>query len=329
MSMEYALAREAPQPQSMALFMNEWNEQMHDHNHHHHEELSDGRLLWTVALNVALTIVEIVAGVISGSLALIADAVHNLGDAGALVVAWVARRVSRKGADGRFSFGYQRAELIGAFLNLTALLAVSFFLAFEAVERFRQPETIETTWVFVAAGAALIVDLATVVVLWSMARGSMNVRAAFLHNLSDGAASLFVILGAVAIELWGWLWIDPLLTLLLALWIAYSALRMLRRTVAILMQAVPPDLVLAEVCAALESASGVLRVHHVHVWELDEHRRAAEAHVVVAEDWRVRELDPIRRALHEMLRERFDITHACLEFEHRDGFCADHEDVCR
>lgn len=324
--MEYALASRASQPQNPGLFTNAGTEQMHDH-HHHHEDLSDRRLLWTVALNVALTLVEIVAGVISGSLALIADAMHNLGDAGALVVAWVARRVSRRGPDARFSFGYQRAELIGAFLNLTALLAVSLFLAVEAVDRFRQPESIETTWVFVAASAALVVDLATVVVLWSMSRGSMNVRAAFLHNLSDGAASFFVILGAVAIEVWGWLWIDPLLTLLLALWIAYSALGMLRRTVAILMQAVPPDIVLSEIQESLERVEGVLRAHHIHVWELDEHRRAAEAHIVVADDWRITELDPVRRALHEMLKERFGISHTCLEFEHQEGFCADRNDA--
>ena len=157
----------------------------HDHNHSHGtENVSDGVLLWTVIVNLGLSVFEFVAGAISGSVALMADALHNTNDAAALLIAYIARKISRKGADGQYTFGYRRAELIGAMIQLTALILVGLYLVYEAVRRFFDPEPLLGGWIMAAAGVALVVDVITAWLLWSMSKGSLNVKAAFLHNLT-------------------------------------------------------------------------------------------------------------------------------------------------
>jgi len=143
----------------------------HDHNHSHGtENVSDGVLLWTVIVNLGLSVFEFVAGAISGSVALMADALHNTNDAAALLIAYIARKISRKGADGQYTFGYRRAELIGAMIQLTALILVGVYLVYEAVRRFFDPEPLLGGWIMAAAGVALVVDVITAWLLWSMSR---------------------------------------------------------------------------------------------------------------------------------------------------------------
>ena len=155
----------------------------HDHNHSHGtENVSDGVLLWTVIVNLGLSVFEFVAGAISGSVALMADALHNTNDAAALLIAYIARKISRKGADEQYTFGYRRAELIGAMIQLTALILVGLYLVYEAVRRFFDPDPLLGGWIMAAAGVALVVDLITAWLLWSMSKGSLNVKAAFLHK---------------------------------------------------------------------------------------------------------------------------------------------------
>ncbi len=292
----------------------------HDHGHghgHHHDvsHVSDARLLWAVVLNVGLTVVQVGVGVFAGSLALLADALHNFGDAGALVIAWVARRIARRGADSRFTFGYRRAELVGALVNVTTLIVVGLYLAGEAVARLLDPQPVLAGWVMATAGVALVVDLATAAALWGMSHGNLNVRAAFVHNLTDAAASLAVLAGAGAIALWDIVWLDAALTLLLAAAVLWSSIHMLRRTAGILMQGTPPRIDLAALEAAIAGRPGVAGVHHLHVWELDEAHVALEVHVVVDGDLRVSETSPLRREIHTFLRETYGISHATLELE--------------
>ncbi|MCA9118479.1 MAG: cation transporter, partial [Planctomycetaceae bacterium] len=176
--------------------------------------VSEARLLWSVLLNQLLTVAQAAAGVISGSVALLSDAAHNFNDANALLITYVARRISRKPANRRYTFGYRRAEMIGAVINLTLLGAIGLYLAYEAVMRFIQP--VEIIGWLMAAGSilALVVDVATVLLLWSMSSGSLNVRAAFVHNLVDALGSVAVLVGAAAIIWLDWTWTDPALTLM-------------------------------------------------------------------------------------------------------------------
>ena len=287
------------------------------HAHHHDHaasEASDRRILGTVALNTLLTVAQIVGGAISGSVALVADALHNLNDAMALVIVYIARRISRRDADARRTFGYQRAQVIGATINLVALAVVGLFLAYESVLRFFDPRDVGGWTMIILAGVALIVDIGTVLLLISMRKGSMNVRAAFVHNLSDALASLAVMLGGVAILTLDWNWVDPLLSLLIVAYIFWQVASMLPETLRVLMESAPEALDLGEVANAIAGVDGVQSAHHLHAWLLDEHHAALEAHIVIDRDAADR-MDDIRAAIRAELEERFDIGHSTLELE--------------
>jgi cobalt-zinc-cadmium efflux system protein len=270
-----------------------------------------------VVLNLVLTVVEVAIGIIAGSLMLLADALHNFSDCGALVIALVARRIAGRKADRRFTFGYRRAELIGAVVNLTTLVIVGLYLAYEAVMRFIAPQPVEGGLVMIAAGVALIVDVFTAALLWAMVRGSLNLKAAFVHNLSDALSSVAVLLGGAAIVAWGWTVVDPVLTIVIAVYVIIHATAMFKRTASILMNGSPADADVGALIADLRDVSGVLDIHHVHVWELHEHERAMEAHVVI-DCSRAGDLEAIKETLKRLLRKQFAIEHCTLEFELAD-----------
>ncbi|MDB2681037.1 cation diffusion facilitator family transporter [Opitutales bacterium] len=294
----------------------------HDHNHSHGtENVSDGVLLWTVIVNLGLSVFEFVAGAISGSVALMADALHNTNDAAALLIAYIARKISRKGADGQYTFGYRRAELIGAMIQLTALILVGLYLVYEAVRRIFEPEPLLGGWIMAAAGVALIVDVITAWLLWSMSKGSLNVKAAFLHNLTDAGASVAVLLGGAAILWLNWTWVDPVITLIIAGYILYMSFGMLKKTSRILMEGTPTNLSVDEIKEALEALDGIENVHHIHVWELDEHHRALEAHVVIGEACSMEELESLKATVKTCLGKHFSIHHSTLEFESAENRC--------
>ncbi|MFP4260244.1 MAG: cation diffusion facilitator family transporter [Opitutales bacterium] len=292
------------------------------HSHAHATpEVSDSVLLWAVVVNFGLSVFEFIAGVISGSVALMADALHNTNDAGALLIAYMARRISRKGADKKFTFGYRRAELIGAMIQLTALIVVGLYLIYEAVHRLFDPQPLLGAWIMGAAGIALVVDLVTAWLLWAMSKGSLNVRAAFLHNLTDAGASIAVLFGGAAIFWLDWHWVDPVLTLLIAGYILYLSFNMLKRTAGILMEGTPKDLDLEALQKSVEACDGVVGLHHIHVWELDERHRALEAHLVIA-DGSLHQQDAIKQAVKSRLQDEFDIGHSTLEFETASQACS-------
>lgn len=168
--------------------------------------VSDLRLIWAVIINHILTVGEVIAGVFSGSVALLSDAAHNFNDANALLIAYIARKISKKEASERFTFGYRRAELLGAVINLTLLAVIGLYLVYEGIRRVFEPEEI-TGWLMAAASIlALIIDVGTALLLWAMSKGSLNVRAAFVHNIVDAAGSIAVLIGVGAIIWLRWNW---------------------------------------------------------------------------------------------------------------------------
>ena len=285
------------------------------HSHDHElEGLSDRRIAYTVALNVLLTVAEIIGGVVSGSVALVADALHNLNDAVALLIALFARRIARRQPDARRTFGYRRAEVVGGLINLVALAVVGVFLAYESVLRFFEPTDIGPWAIIIISGIALTVDVLTVVLLYAMRKGSVNVRAAFMHNLSDALASVAVLVGGIAILLFDVTWIDPLLSLLIVAYIFWQVFQLLPGTVRLLMESAPEGLDVDNLVRQMQGVDGVEGVHHLHVWQLDEHENALEAHVVIAvED--AREMERVKAAVKNLLRNDFGVVHPMLEME--------------
>lgn len=287
-------------------------------NHSHvDEQMSDRRLVLALLFNLLLTIVETVAGILAGSLALVADAVHNLSDCGSFVIALVARRVGRWPSDELRTFGYRRAETIGALVNLTILILISLYLIYEALIRFFYPQSIDGWIVVIVAALALVVNLATTIVLHAASKTNLNVRAAYLHNLSDSFSSLGVIVAGVLILWFGVYRVDSFITLLVAALTLWQSLPEIRRAIHILMDGAPSDVDSNRLVAELQSIAGVAEVHHVHVWELDEHNRALEAHVVV-EPQQLDRWVAIKQEIKTWLCEQFQIHHSTLEFETHD-----------
>jgi cobalt-zinc-cadmium efflux system protein len=289
---------------------------MHNRAHPPRAHVSDLRLAAAIVLNLLLTVAEIAGGLVSGSLALLADALHNLNDCGCLVIALVAGRIARQRADHRYTFGYRRAEVVGALINLTTLIAVSLYLVGEAVWRYFSPQQVEGWIVVIVAAVALAVDGATVLFLLAMSRGNLNLRAALLHNLADTFASLGVILAGVAVLLWDLWEADVLIAMVIAGYILWHSLRMIRQSIAILMESTPEGLDLRQLVREAQAVQGVRSLHHIHVWQLDEQHNAMEAHVVLDPSDGAT-LERIKHALKQRLELTFGITHSTLEFEFR------------
>lgn len=290
----------------------------HGHGHPDPASLSDRRLVVAVAINVALTAAQIVGGILSGSLALIADAVHNLSDAASLAIALVARRIARRSADPVMTFGYRRAETVAALVNLTTLIVIGVYLIFEAVFRFLDPQPIAGWAVVIIAGIALVVDAGTVWLTHRMARESANVRAAFLHNLADAMASVGVIVAGTLILLQGWLWVDAAVTLLIAGYVLWHGIKEIGPTVRILMGGAPAGLDAHAAAEVIRSVDGIVDVHHIHLWSIDEHRASLEAHLVVATAAPA-EVETIKQAVRQRLSDALGIGHTTLETEPADA----------
>lgn len=287
----------------------------HSHGHHHHGDAAIG---WAVVVNLALTAAQIAGGYAADSTALIADGIHNLSDALALVLAFGARRLSRRTATPDWSYGWGRAETVAAFVNYLALIALSLWLAVEALGRLADPPQVAGGLVMGLAGFALIVDLATAALVWRASKDSANIRAAFLHNLADAGVSVAVILGGALIWAFGWYLADPILTLAISAVILWHIGLEIGPVFRMLMLAAPLGSDPGAVLSALRALPGVTDAHHLHLWQIDERRAAASVHLVVGGD------DPfaVTRAAKEILARRFAIAHATIEIEPPDG-CAD------
>ena len=288
----------------------------HDHGHHHGHghAAGDGKLTAAVAVNILLTVVQIVGGLLSGSLALIADAIHNLSDALSLILAFAARRISRRKADGTMTFGWNRAELIAALINLTALVMIALYLAIEGLMRLADPPGVDGWIVIWIAAVALVVDAATAALTFRMSKDSLNIRAAFLHNLADALGSVAVILVGTLILLYDWRLLDPLATLGISAYILWHALAEMRPAIHILMLGAPDAPDREDIRSAFLAHPDIHEVHHLHLWQIDEKRSSCEARVTLAREDLPR-APAIVGELKAILSARFGISHSTIEVE--------------
>ena len=290
----------------------------HGHSHGNPSEIGERRLWWAVGANILLTLAQIIGGIISGSLSLIADALHNFSDAASLLIALVAIRIGRKPPDKFKTFGYKRAETVAALINLTTLIIIGLYLCYEAIMRFITPEPIAGWTIVIVAGIALVVDVFTALLTYSQSKNSMNIRAAFLHNLTDALASVGVIIAGTLILLYGWIWTDAAMTLLIAGYVLYHGIVEIPKVIHLLMEGTPEGIDLNDVVQSMETIDGVNNVHHVHIWQIDENRNALEAHVVLSE---VGRMESVKAAIKTHLHDEYHIEHSTLEIE--DKKCDD------
>jgi len=279
-----------------------------DHNH-----ASDRKLSIAVVINILLTLAQIVGGIISGSLSLIADALHNLSDAGAIVVAIVARKIGNKSSNKTMTYGYKRAEIIGVLINSTSLIAVGIYLIFEAIGKFFNPTPIDGWIVFWVAGIALVIDVATALLTYSAgAKDNMNIKAAFIHNISDALASVVVIIAGLFIIYYQLYIFDVIATIGISIYVIYYGCILLKKCILIIMQAVPENISIEDIQGKLETINGIKSADHIHVWQLDDEKLFLEAHILLDHsDSEKSEL--AKDESNKILKEQFGISHTTIE----------------
>jgi cobalt-zinc-cadmium efflux system protein len=299
-----------------------------DHKEHDHEDhvrgghthehsspgTSEGRLALSLILNLIITLAEVGGGLLSNSLALLSDAVHNLSDASSLGVSWFARRISRMERTPAHSFGFRRAEVLASLVNTVALMGVGCFLLVEAVRKFLHPETISGGIMLGVAVVGLLGNLLTAWLLHADSKDSLNIRSAYLHILMDTLSSVGVILAALLVMAFGWLWLDPLLTLAVSLYVLRESWPLLKTSIHILMQGTPEGVPIDRLIAKIGANSDVRDMHHVHLWTTDGSEIFLEAHVTLCEEAK-NQTDLLLARLSDQLRKEFGITHVTLQFE--------------
>lgn len=297
---------------------------MAGHHHHHHidPEAGDRRVFFAIVVNLGLTVVQVIGGALSGSLSLIADALHNFSDAISLIIAFGARKIARRPKDASMTFGYGRIEVVAALINYTTLIVIGLYLLYEATMRFLEPQPVAGWIIVIVAGVALVVDVVTALLTYALSKDSVNIRAAFLHNVADALGSVAVILAGTLILLFDWWLIDPIVTVLIAGYILWQAVQEIGPVIHILMLGSPPDVETDAVLAATRAVPGVADIHHAHFWQLDEHRAALDAHIVV-EVGKWDQADAIKSAVKAALRADFGIAHTTLELECAQHACHD------
>lgn len=297
----------------------------HNHHHHHHPNVDDSSIwkLWvSIFLNLTITLAQVIGGIIANSLALLSDAVHNFNDSMSLVTTLVTKKIAKKGASSSKTFGYKRAEIIGAFANLITLVIVALFLIKEGIERFIDPQPIDGLTMFWVAMIGLAANLITAALLWKNSKDDINMRSAFIHILSDALSSVGVIIGGWLIIQYEWYVVDTILTMLIGSYILWHCYHMLRETIDILMEAKPENINIEELKESMTGVDKVCGVHHIHVWRLDEHSTLLESHIVIEKD-DLDEMETIKSSIKKLLHDKFEIHHSTLEFEFEP--CNDHK----
>jgi cobalt-zinc-cadmium efflux system protein len=288
----------------------------HDHGHAQVRRSQHRRLLWAVlALNLGFLVVEVVGGIAFNSLSLLADAAHMATDVTGLAIAMVAQGLITRPPSERHSFGLQRAEVLGAAVNGLLLTGSAVWIMVVAIRRLGDPPDVIGGGLLVVAGLGLLVNLGSALVLARSRRDNLNMRAAFIHMMADAAASVGVIVAAVAVLTADATWVDPAMSILIAVLVAWSASGLLRDATHVLMEGVPPNLDPDAVVATVAATDGVVEVHHLHLWNLASDVAAMSAHVIVAENPSVHEAQAVTDDIRHRLSVDHGINHATIELE--------------
>ncbi|OWZ93466.1 cation transporter [Sinorhizobium sp. LM21] len=291
---------------------------------HHHADVTStpvSRLWASLGLTGGFMLAEVVGGILTGSLALISDAMHMLTDTAALAIALVAIHVGRRPSDRLRTYGYARFEILAAAFNALLLLGVAFYILYEAWKRLSEPQEIQSGGMLVIAVVGLLVNLASMRLLTSHKDESLNVKGAYLEVWSDMLGSLAVIVGAVVIWLTSWQWVDSLLAVGIGFMVFPRTWVLLKECVNILLEGVPPGMRLADVHATIAAVPGVASVHDLHLWAITQSQPSLTAHAVLADG---ADAETVRRAIEEQLRATFDLHHTTLQMEREDRAAAEH-----
>lgn len=284
-------------------------------NQHSHNSLKGSNLGIAILLNLFITLSQVIGGFISGSLALLSDAMHNFSDVLALIISWIANRLSARQITPRQTFGYKRAEILAALINATTLIVIAFFLVKEAIERFYNPEPILSGWVMGLGVLSIILNGISVLLVQKDAHNNINMRTAYLHLFTDMISSVAVVAGGVAMNLWDLLWVDGVISIVVAIYLVVSSWGLIMQSIRILMQFAPPNIDLDEINRRILFIEGVKNMHHVHVWQLNDQQVNFEAHISFENDQMLGTVNVTLEKIENILHEEFNIRHVTLQPE--------------
>ncbi len=289
---------------------------MGHHHHHHSSQVKGTNLIISIVLNIGITAAQVVGGFLSGSLALLSDALHNFSDVISLIISYIANKLVRKEASLKRTFGYKRAEIIAAFVNSATLIVVAILLIWEAIQRFRNPTEIDSSLVIWLSLLAILGNGFSVLILRRDSKVNMNMKSAYLHLITDFMASVAVLIGGLLMKFYQLFWIDSVLTLGIAIYLLIVGYDLLKTSTRVLMLFTPTDLALEEIAEKIIDHPEINNVHHLHVWQLNEDEIHLEAHIDFNKNISLSQFDEIMGGLEEMMYHDFGINHVNIQPEY-------------
>ena len=292
------------------------NHKEHNHHHHHHEHdvssMNRKSLFLVILFNLIITIAEIIGGLISGSLSLVSDAIHNLSDTASLILSYVSIKIAERPKSKTKTYGYKRANILAAFTNSAVLIGIATFLIVEAAGRFFNPQHINGNTVIIVAIIGLLGNFLSALFLKKGSKESINIKSSYLHMMSDAFSSLAVLASGILIKYFHVYWLDPILTVFINAIIIKASYEILKESIEILMQGT--EINIDEMQSQITKITGIKGIHHIHVWSLDENNIMLEAHILV-QDMLISETKEISDEIEHILKEHFNINHIIIKFE--------------
>ncbi len=286
------------------------------HNLQHHSSPTGKKSLGlSIGLNILISVSQGIGAVISGSYSLLADALHNLTDVFSLVISYIAVKLGGKQNTLTRTFGYQRAEIMAAFFNSLTLILLAGFLLFEGLFRWKKEPAINFEWVIWLAVASILINAISVLLLHNDAKKSINIKSSYLHLFTDMLTSVAVLIGGLMMKYFGWFWVDSLLTILIALFLLIQSFNIFYRSLRSLLMFTPKGIDVKKIASTIEAINGIKNIHHIHVWEMNDHSVILEAHIDLTENYRISQFEKILLEIESVLHEKFGIVHINIQPE--------------
>jgi len=283
-------------------------------HHHHHHEVSGKNIGIAIVLNIIITVAEVIGGIISGSISLLTEALHNFSDVLSLLLSYFTNKIAKRKPDEQHTFGYKRAEILATFINSATLIGIAIYLIVEAVQRFFNPETVQSELIIWFSAGSILANVLSVLFLQKDAKESMNIRSAYLHLLTDVMTSTAILIGGILMKYYHIFWLDSVLSIAIAGYLIYSAFHLLTASTKILLDFVPIHLSPDKIAQEIQQIGSVKNVHHLHIWQVAEKMFVLEAHIDLNEDIPISQFEDILNKIENKL-EKYHIHHINIQPE--------------
>lgn len=290
-----------------------------DNRGNNHHTSGSKNLLVSIFLNLIITLAEIAGGLLSNSLALLSDALHNLSDTFALFLAYIARKISSRSSSPQKTFGYKRIEILAALLNGIILIVISVYLFYEAINRLFNPEPVKSGIMFIVTSIGLLGNLISVLLIKKDSKKNLNIKSAYLHLLGDTFSSITVIFGSIIIYVFEVFWVDPILTFIIGVFILKETFSIIKETVDILMESTPHEISIKQIKAELEKEKGIDNIHHIHSWKITDNETHFQCHLEVKKDMLLSDANNLRNLIEKKLKKNFMLDHVTIQLEFASG----------